>query len=87
MEDDMIVGHLSMDYREIRNGEYVLGKDGNPTIKKYDVDVTRRHLSVLMTLMMNREKVVMMENITNVRESQEKDKMLRQLYELLGLKN
>jgi len=85
MDDvDKIVGHLSMDYKEMRNGEYELDDEGNPIIKKYELDLTRKHLSVLTTLMMEREKEVMRANISNVREAQGNDKMLKQLYQIMG---
>lgn len=83
-DDDNIVGHLKMEYKEMRNGEYILDKEDEPIIKKYELHLTRKHLSVLKMLMMDREKIVMMENPINVHEAQEKDKILKQLYELLG---
>ena len=83
-DEDKIVGHLTMDYKKMRNGEYELDEKGNPIVKKYELELTRKHLSVLTTLMMEREKDVAKANITNVPEAQGKDKMLKQLYGLLG---
>jgi DNA-binding response OmpR family regulator len=83
-DEDKIVGHLTMDYKKMRNGEYELDEKGNQIVKKYELELTRKHLSVLTTLMMDREKDVARANITNVPEAQSKDKMLKQLYSLLG---
>lgn len=85
-DEDKIVGHLSMDYKEMRNSEYELDDEGNPIVKKYELELTRKHLTVLTTLMMEREKVVMRGTPygVSVREEQHKDKMLKQLYQIMG---
>ena len=87
-EEDKIVGQLSMDYKVIKmvdgKKKYVRDDEGNPIVKQYDLDLDRRHLAVLKTLMMEREKVVASANIGNVTKAQEKDKMLKKIYSIMG---
>ena len=83
-DEDKIVGHLSMDYKVMSKGEYVLDEKGNPIVKQYELDLDRRHLAVLTTLMMEREKVVARANMGNVTKAQEKDKMLKKIYSIMG---
>ena len=83
-DEDKIVGHLKMDYKEMSKGEYVLDDEGNPIVKKYELVLNRKHLSALKTLMMDKEKEVMMANLSNVREAQGKNKILKHIYQILG---
>ena len=55
-EDDKIVGYLTMDYIEIKIGEYVLDEDEKPIVVKYELELTRKELSAMKNMMMTREK-------------------------------